>query len=387
MYNKYEIIFLDLYDWIKNQEYKGWDPYDGINNNFLTNNNHILDELKILLIQFNKYSLINFRKFLKIKKEKDIKGTSLILQSLNIYNNIFKKSLKTDHLIKYLLDSSLYSNYNYHCWSSHKYKYIGVDKSILTPNIPDIIGTSNVLKSLSFYKNRNKKEISSIYNYYLNNIGIFKNNYYYKYTPLNKNKIIINASAEALSSLSNSLKFVNNDRLLENNQEIVKTILKYQNKDGSWPYSIYQKKVYNQFDFHQGYIISGLLDYYNFVDSNKIRKKINHALKSGIKFYLKMLDNKGRFYYRYPKFYPIDIHNQSQGIITFTKLYNHYDKFIYKEKAIKIANWTINNMYDKNKYFYHQKFRFFTNKIPYIRWGESWMLLSLSYLFFLSGEK
>jgi len=67
-----------------------------------------------------------------------------------------------------------------------------------------------------------------------------------------------------------------------------------------------------------------------------------------------------------------------QGIITFAKLKDHdinYLNFVYK-----IAKWTIENMQSNDGYFYYRRYKYFNNKIPYMRWGQAWMLLALSNL-------
>ncbi len=37
-------------------------------------------------------------------------------------------------------------------------------------------------------------------------------------------------------------------------------------------------------------------------------------------------------------------------------------------------------MQDPSGFFYYRKYPWFTNKIPFIRWGQAWMLLALSEL-------
>ncbi len=79
-----------------------------------------------------------------------------------------------------------------------------------------------------------------------------------------------------------------------------------------------------------------------------------------------------------PLIWPVDIHNQAQGIITFAKLSKIRSEYLNFSKVI--ASWTIKNMQDKKGYFYYQKWPFFTNKIPYIRWSQSWMMFALATL-------
>ena len=84
----------------------------------------------------------------------------------------------------------------------------------------------------------------------------------------------------------------------------------------------------------------------------------------------------GRCKWRYPRVWPIDIHNQAQGIITFSKLRDI--RADYLPFANTIAKWTIDVMKDESGYFYYQKWPFMMNKIQFIRWGQAWMLLALS---------
>jgi hypothetical protein len=101
------------------------------------------------------------------------------------------------------------------------------------------------------------------------------------------------------------------------------------------------------------------------------------CIKRGAIFYKNILFRPdGSSYYRHPLPYPVDIHNQAQGIITFTKL-GKLDKN-YLESTKLITMWTIANMQDKSGYFYYQKWPFVTNKTPHMRWGQAWMMLALA---------
>ena len=52
----------------------------------------------------------------------------------------------------------------------------------------------------------------------------------------------------------------------------------------------------------------------------------------------------------------------------------------YLELGKKIAEWTIENMQDENGYFYYRIYKSgYISKIPFIRWGQAWMLRGLSY--------
>jgi uncharacterized protein YyaL (SSP411 family) len=74
----------------------------------------------------------------------------------------------------------------------------------------------------------------------------------------------------------------------------------------------------------------------------------------------------------------VNIHNQAQGIITFTRAAEAGFGHHYLDFARTIAEWTIRNMQDPDGHFYYHKYRFFTNKIPYIRWSDASMAHALA---------
>jgi len=43
-------------------------------------------------------------------------------------------------------------------------------------------------------------------------------------------------------------------------------------------------------------------------------------------------------------------------------------------------------MQDIEGFFYYQKWKWYTNKIPYIRWSQAWMFYALAYLI-AEGDK
>jgi hypothetical protein len=48
--------------------------------------------------------------------------------------------------------------------------------------------------------------------------------------------------------------------------------------------------------------------------------------------------------------------------------------------ARRVARWTIANLYDPTGYFYYQKTRWYTNRIPYVRWSQAHMFAALGSL-------
>lgn len=49
-------------------------------------------------------------------------------------------------------------------------------------------------------------------------------------------------------------------------------------------------------------------------------------------------------------------------------------------RASQIALWSIDHMQDRQGYFYYQAGHWMTHRIPYLRWGQAWMLRALTAL-------
>lgn len=376
--------------WIDQNGISGWDNYDGLNSQYLNKiHNHYL---RIATIQIILYSPVNFRKYLKIEKGVDIKGLSLLAHSAILLYEVTKEE---QYLTRYkyynqiLFQKSLKNIEGYHSWGSHYYPYTAL-RSSTTSKTADIIVTSRMLIQLvegylltndDFYK-----DIAvDVSHFLLEKLLVEKENisYFNYYSVMHHNDITYNASAHAVEALSFYLKIEDSDRIKLTLHSVVRFLIDSQLEDGSWNHSLYpeKNKIRKQLDFHIGYMIDGLLAYLPYAHNHE---DIVKSIKSAAAFYQKNLfDTGGRSFFRYPRKYPIDIHNQAQGIITFSKL-SLLDKK-YLEFARMILDWTIENMQDKTGYFYYQKWPLLTNKIPYMRWSEAWMMVALATYRMYSG--
>jgi hypothetical protein len=124
--------------------------------------------------------------------------------------------------------------------------------------------------------------------------------------------------------------------------------------------------------FHTGFNLECISDYALFSKDNSFRTQFD----KGMGYYLNtFFDTKGRSKYYNNSVFPIDIHAPSQLIITLFKT-RGFDANI--ELINRVLNWTIDNMQSSKGYFYFQKRRIYTNKIPYMRWSQGWMFYALS---------
>jgi hypothetical protein len=141
-----------------------------------------------------------------------------------------------------------------------------------------------------------------------------------------------------------------------------------QRDDGSWAYG---EKPYHQWvdNFHTGFNLVSLHEIDRYLPDGLLRR----SMDSGVAYHLDhhFLEDMTPKYYD-SKLYPLDIHNFAQGIDTLLT-------FGYRDKARLLIGKCIDMMWDGTRnYFYYQKWRWYTNRIDYMRWSQAWMFYALT---------
>ena len=388
--NQFSSTLKSILEYIEKENFKGYDPYDTLNSWVPF---HWLGKWgPILAIQFQKRNPINIRHLLGIKKFHSTKGMGLLLSAyLKLYTISNDQNLIPS--IKFIKDWLLQNANSFHgnaCWG-YDYPYatlVGkVDKGF-----PTVIHHSYIIGALfEYYKVFKDEEINQFIinssSFILNNIPKTKydNGTCFGYNP-ESSGCCYNASLHAAQCLAYVYSFTKEGELFSLIKDVVDFVILMQKESGVWYYSFNEfGGIENkQIDFHQGFILESLFDIKNLI--NFSCESWENAIKNGIAFYRKeQFFENGQSLWRLPKVYPVDIHNQSQGIITFSKL-KEYDKD-YLRFAETIAIWTIENMQNKQGYFYYRNYKNYKNKIPYMRWGQAWMLLALADLLTLKASR
>jgi len=387
MINDNEIItsLKNLEQYVKINHYSGFDPYDALNSPTLNLLNKRL--LKLILTQVLVYSPINMRNFLGIKPEKNSKAIGIFLQAYcKLYNHhlIEKEEFEnvTKELVEFLIQNRS-KGYAGDCWGFN-FNWQDLNR-YAKKGLPTIVVTAYVAQAfLDLYEiTKNKKYLEtarSSCEFILKDLQITRTEkgICFSYTPID-NYIVHNANVLGAALLGRVYSITQENILLEYSKQSFNFSISHQKNDGSWAYSLdsVTHKERNQLDFHQGFILDSICNALKYVDPKN--RKYLESLSKGAEFYITMqFDRAGRSRWRLPLNWPIDIHHQAQGIITMCKIYDILQEKKYLDFSKTISLWTINELQDKSGYFYYQKWPLFTNKSPYMRWGQAWMILALS---------
>lgn len=371
-----------LYQFIKQEEYCGWDLFDGLNSKIFKCAPFYRSQiLRLAWIQFFKRSPINFRKITLVPKDYNAKGLALFASGLVSSGKMEEARSILEQLKEMRCSGYAGTSWGYNFdWQARAF-YVPVGK----PNMVTTVFVANAfLDHLSTdyadYANRKEFEESlkiaeECCEFILKHMILFedKDTLCFGYIPGEPARVH-NANMLGATLLARVYSLTKKEKYYEKSKKAMAYSVKALNKDYSWPYGGLD---HHQFidNFHTGYNIVALRDWMHFTNDNTWHDELRNAYKYFLNTF--WLENGCPKYY-HDSLYPIDIHCSAQGIVTCLKLSKYDDRSLPMTE--KIANWAIDNMQDKEGYFYYQKTRWYTNRIPYMRWSQAWMFYALAHL-------
>lgn len=373
--------------YVHENRFEGYDPYDALNS-------PRLKELKskfmrLALTVLFRRSPIDLRNLLGVKKGRNPKAIGLFLSG---YSNLIAMGSpgsreKADELFTWLSENHS-QGYSGHCWG-YNFPWQNRDR-LLPPGIPTVVNTAYIGHAMLDFHDATGNEDAvplarSACEFILRDLNITETDQgiCFSYTPLERN-MVHNANVLGASLLARVHSHTKEKELREMATKSMDFTLHHQHEDGHWKYLIDPEtgQTKDQIDWHQGFILDSLLWYEKGVRPTSERYRT--AITKGFEFYRKQFTQEGQGYWRYPRFWPINIHNQAQGLVTFSRM-EEFESGSLKT-AMNIARWTIDNLRSSAGYFYYQKQRFHTNRIAYMRWSQAWMFYALSILVRSGGE-
>jgi len=384
-----EDSFKRLKVYIEKEQYKGWDPYDGLNSKvFQATPLKHWDLARLAWIQGFKRSPINFRKLFLVPKEYNSKGIGLLL---NTYCNLFQVAekgnleygTKEEHLQKIIFLADLLlelqnKNYSGACWG-YNFDWQARRLFLFPNDTPTVVATTFCFNALldAYEITKNEKYLStalSSVNFVLKDLTRTPHNggFLFSYSPLNGNNTVYNASLLGAMLLSRSYSYSNNEEHLQIARQAVLAACNGQNEDGSWVYGMLPVQSWID-SFHTGYNLVAIITYQNVSKDFSFKSSI----EKGLSFYLaNFFEEDGMPKYYHNKIYPIDIHCPAQLFVTLSR----FKEFKANEKlADDVMDWTLKRMQDKKGFFYYQLKKGMSSKISYMRWSNAFMFNAMSY--------
>lgn len=382
--------FSKLITYCEKESFKGYDPFDGLNSGIF----NLLPFLKksglfqLAWIQFFKRSPLNFRYVAGIKKEHNPKGLGLFLSA---YCNLYKSEPteryldKIEYLIKQIKECKS-KGYSGECWG---YNFDWQAKAFFQPKgTPSVVVTSFIACALlDAYEIIEHEELLKIArsacDFILKDIKRTydkEDDFSFSYSPLDQTQVF-NASLLGARLLCRTYSHTKESILIEESRKAVSFVCKHQQKNGAWAYS--PLPFHSWIDnFHTGYNLECIHTYQSISGDNSFKEN----LKKGLEYYLNTFFEESGLpkYYNNSK-YPVDMHTTAQLIVTLSKMNTLGENINLVDRVL---TWSFTNMYDEKRgCFYYYKEKYFTIKIPYMRWTQAWMFLGMSHYQLLKKEE
>jgi len=382
---------------VKQDNFKGYDLFDGLNSKlFKATPLYNSSFIRLCFIQFFKRCPINLRKMFLVPKGFNAKGGALFLlgackmfaktgepkyqeMASRLFDLIKKEVIKRERGCAW--------GYNFD-WQARAF-YVPEG----TPNIVTTVFVGHAL--MDYYETFNdesvKPYILGIKEFILSEMILWENDSQtcFAYIPGQKAEVH-NANLLAAALLCRMAIFLEEPSLNDLVTKAVNFSIADINEDGYWPYGTMPHHRWMD-NFHTAFNLEALLE---------IRRQMNTdvfdgQIKKVFGYYINhfFLDDGTPKYY-HNKLYPVDIHTIAVAILFFAGLFE-YESDLFTDDDLNTAkrlmeanvNLAINKFWDKRGYFYYQKNRLFTNKIPYIRWSQAWMFYALSCYMPLEKDK
>lgn len=372
--------FNRLKDYCEREDFRGWDPYDGLNSTVFRRLPWLPDRRlpRLAWIQLMKRAPFNLRQMMGVKKEHNPKGLGLFLSG---YCNLYKREPSAAYLdkIKYLADKliSLQSTgYSGSCWG---YNFDWQARAFYQPrNTPTVVATTYIANALMDAWEITKEQqyltvalgSAGFVLYDLNRSYDDKGNFAFSYSPQDHTQVF-NASLLGTRLLARIYHHTRDVSLLDPAMRSAAFCCDHQQENGAWPYGTLPFHQWTD-NFHTGYNLECLAAYQYYTHDHRFRK----AIEKGTDYYLRtFFTEEGQPKYYNNKLYPLDVHNTAQLIITLSRL-GLFGQ--HRPLMDKVLGWTINNMQDREGYFYYQLRRGLNVRTPYMRWAQAWMFNAMS---------
>ena len=372
-----------LLDYCQARDWAGYDPYDALNS-------RAFDVLpisrvkfcRLALTQFLKNCPINLRPVLMVPPTHNPKGIALFLAAVLKLSKLGMAGHEqwiADLLRK--LETLRSPGVPYWCWG---YSFAWQTRTLMAPRgAPNVVCTVFAAEALLdwFEECGDRRYLgmaASAADYILNELywsegasiaGI-------SYPTPGCKTLVHNTNFLAAALLCRVACHSGNGKYLEPALKLARCSADKQQKGGAWSYGerVSPSQAWKD-NFHTGFNLSALKRIGRYAPTTEFTE----CLSRGYQYYLQHFfrsDGAPKYFDEYV--YPIDAHSAGQSLITLSDLKELHSSSL--DLANQVCQWSIANLRDREGFFYFQRRRLYTNRIPYMRWSQAWMLLGLATL-------
>lgn len=377
------------------ENFKGYDPYDGLNSRLFKAIPFVGRSAvaRLVWIQLFKRMPLNLRSLVGIDKDYNAKGIGLfldgyltLLEVVRLKPALAEKFGSADELrataarLAELLVSLSAKGFSGAAWG-YNFPWQCRREFLFPANEPTVVATNfcagALLRAAGEFGRADWRECAlSSARFVVSDLRRtpHKGGFIFSYSKMPGNDTIYNASllGSRLLSLCAQAGADDAETLLGLAKSSVTACCADQRPDGSWTYGV--KPVTGWVDsFHTGYNLDGISAYENISGD----RSFHENLEKGLDYYVNTFFNPetGQASYYNNQVYPIDIHCPGQLPVTLSRT-GSYAR--YAHLARKVLHHAIDTMQAPQGYFYYQLKKGISSHISYMRWSNAFMFAALA---------
>ncbi len=360
-----------LYQWAKESSFAGNDPHDLLTSPFLQGLRSPL--VRLAAVQLGRRSPINVRRLLRVPRSENAKALALFISGLVRAKERATLSWHDDaeQLVRKLLRLQ-------HANGGWGYPFPWQSRTHYLPTgMPNIVTTSFAGISLADFcaehpSEEVKNALERAVGYVLHSVSrvttVPDTGIAFGYAQ-DDPQIVFNASLLGAEFLLNAGILLGNDEYMSLARQAAQYVACFQASDGSWVYGREVSQTWID-SFHTGFVVVSMR---HIAEALRDAELLASATRGFIYFKKTFIAEDFAVNYFSNKRFPIDAHALGQAMVTLAT-------FGDVDTAQRVAAWSIENMRSPKGYFYYQRHRLFTNRIPYLRWSNAWMFRGLAEL-------
>jgi polysaccharide biosynthesis protein VpsJ len=371
-----------VFDWLERNDYCGYDTFDGLNARFARPFTFETKFLRTVLQQGVRRFPLNLRRVLGVAKGHSTKGMGFLARGFMRLHASTSEEIwadKAEFALQWLIDNQS-RGYSGACWGNH-FDYQS-RSFYLRKGEPTIVWTSLIGHAfLDGYDHFQKDEYLQIAVSACEHIMRDLDKYpdgegtCISYIP-GQNSQVHNANTLGGSLLARTYSHTRNEAYRDLAQRAIQYTAQYQRPDASWYYG--EKDNLHWVDnFHTAYVLDCFKHYSDSTGDGRFDERMMKGYEHWKRTFF-LSDGTPRYYDH--KTLPLDIQCSSQAIDTLVYFQDRDPESL--SLALKVAQWTIENMQDRSGYFYYRRYSpWLVNKTPTLHWGQATMLCALAGLY------
>lgn len=362
------------------QHWQGFDKHDALNSPLLESLFGWSRITRLLAVQAVMRSPVNLRPILLTSRTFNPKGLALFIRGLldrHALDGGEHHLIRVRTLIRQLGAMAVATPSGGRAWG---YQYPWQDLGFFAPRgTPNAVVTAFVCEAfLAAHRQLQEPELLSPVEraipFFLHDLKRLKDEpeeLCLSYMPLPMHMRVLDVSILVASVLAQFARQANEPQWVEPARRLACYVVRRQTDYHAWFYTDPPGDSPIRHDnYHTGFILDALANYMDVTGEREWQPNYD----AGLAFYAKHLfEPSGAPRWMSDQAYPYDIHGAAQGILTFSRHMQTHGTL-----AHRIVDWSLENMYNPEGRFYHQKTRWYTKTFTQLRWCNAWMVRALA---------